>query len=92
MDDENPFDPPSATPTQASNSGRSIFVVISSLVGGLVGLVIGVMGIAVMSIFMGTPGMLEILILLVGISIILVIPCAFVGAIFGSALNSRSKT
>ena len=91
MDETNPLDVPSASSQSATDySSRSMSVTITSILGGLIGFVVGVIGVvAIFFVIPGMPGVAELLLLLIGISIFLVVPGAFIGAVIGFVVNSR---
>ncbi len=92
MNDTNPFSAPSESPAGGSPRGRSGSVLISSVVGGLIGLMLGVFGIvALFLIIPGAPGLVEILLLGLGVIAVLMLPGAVIGAVVGFAMNSRSS-
>ena len=73
--------------------GRQLSVVFTSMVGGTIGLVLGVLGLVILFLtFPGMPGILELLILFAGITLVLILPGAIIGAIVGLAINSQAKT
>lgn len=92
MDDNNPFDPPSSSANLATTNGGPISMAVTSVIGGLVGLILGLVGIAALFfVIPGTPGAAEILFLLVGVLVVLVLPGAVTGTIVGFVMNSSTK-
>ena len=93
MNDNNPFETPSAAPSPAASNGRGAWIVIGSLAGGLVGFLLGVIGVFALLVLgqLGMPGIMEILIIIVIITFLFGLPGAFVGGFAGFRMNIRTR-
>ena len=90
MNETNPFDAPATLPEGKRTEVKPRSVVVGSMIGGLVGLALGVAGVVALCFFVqGMPGVLEILILFIGISVLLVIPGLAIGAALGASVNRK---
>jgi len=88
MDDENPFNSAqSSSPTKKTYTTK-----YGAVAGGLAGFLLGAIGIGLLFLlFPGIPGVLQTLILLVGIIALFILPGAALGAFTVKVLNSQAE-
>ena len=90
MNEKNPFDTPETLPELKRTNVEPRSIIVASMVGGLVGLVLGVVGVVALLFFIqGMPGVIEILILFLAIAILFVIPGLAIGAALGGFVNRK---
>ena len=90
MDKKNPFDSPqSALPTKSS---RPISIAIGTVLGGLAGLLLEVIGVMVLfAVIPGMPSIFQMWFLLVFVAVLLVVPCSAIGTFAVLFINRRAK-
>jgi len=92
MNKTNPFEAPSMLTQSKRSKGRPLSIVVCATIGGLVGLLLGAFGVLALCYFVGgTPGVAEILLLVILIFTFLVVPGVAIGTTIGAFLNRRKR-